>query len=188
MNTYTIIAGVNGTGKSSFRGILEGERGKLGYIIDPDEIAKEKENDLFAASKEAVRRINECLDGNICFTQETTLSGRSVLHTAKMARAKGYEINLYYIGLSSAEESIDRIKNRVRKGGHNIPEEDVLRRFKGRFETLRRLIPYCDRVSFYDNENGFVKVGEILNGRFAFLGSYKPEWLCELSRIMTQGI
>jgi predicted ABC-type ATPase len=180
MNIYTIIAGVNGTGKSSLRGVLEGQNINLGHIIDPDVIAKENNNDLFKAAKIAVNRINDCLKRNISFTQETTLSGRSVLNTIRQARKKGYYISLYYIGLSSAEESIYRIANRVKKGGHNIPQEDVLRRYSIRFKTLGEVIPYCDEVNFYDNENGFIKVAEIKNGQFRYINGYRPEWIQEL--------
>ena len=132
MNKYTIIAGVNGTGKSSFRGVLEGQRINLGQIIDPDLIAKENSNNLFLASKIAVQKINTCLKNHISFTQETTLGGRTVISTAKKARIEDYNISLYYIGLSSSDESIVRIENRVKKGGHNIPTADVIRRFETR--------------------------------------------------------
>jgi predicted ABC-type ATPase len=180
MNTYTIIAGVNGTGKSSFRGVLEGQNVNLGHIIDPDLIAKENNNDLISAAKIAVNNIKEYLNKRISFTQETTLSGRTVLNTAVKARKLGYDISLYYIGLNSSEESISRIANRVKKGGHNIPTDDVIRRFNKRFEVLKELIPYCDTVSFYDNENGFVKVAEILNGKFRYVSEYRPQWIDEL--------
>lgn len=183
MNKYTIIAGVNGTGKSSFRGVLEGQRINLGQIIDPDLIAKENLNNLFLASKIAVQKINTCLNNHISFTQETTLGGRTVISTAKKARIEEYNISLYYIGLSSSDESIVRIENRVKKGGHNIPTADVIRRFETRFNTLIELIPLCDEVQFYDNENGFVKVGEILNGTFYFVGNYRPKWLLDFYNI-----
>lgn len=180
MNVYTIIAGVNGTGKSSLRGVLEGQNVNLGHIIDPDLIAKENNNDLIKAARIAVDKIRDCLNKNISFTQETTLSGRSVLNTVKKARKQGYYVSLYYIGLSSAEESLYRIANRVRKGGHNIPENDVRRRYGKRFDMIVDVIPYCDEVHFYDNENGFVKVAEIKNGQFRHINGYRPEWLVEL--------
>ena len=62
------------------------------------------------------------------------------------ARDKNYCVRLYYIGISSAQESLLRIKNRVKKGGHGIPESDVLRRNKSRFEDLLRILPYCDEA------------------------------------------
>ena len=85
-----------------------------------------------------------------------------------------YYIIMYYIGLNSSQESINRIKNRVLKGGHNIPTDDVLRRFNNRIEAIKRVLPYCDEVIFYDNENGFVKVAEIKNNK-EWLEEYKRE-------------
>jgi predicted ABC-type ATPase len=184
MNVYKIIAGVNGTGKSSFRGVLEGQNVNLGHIIDPNQIAKENNNDLITAAKIAVSSIRGYLDKNVSFTQETTLSGRTVLNTAAKARKAGYKISLYYIGLNSSQESVTRIANRVKKGGHNIPTEKVISRFEKRFDVLKELIVYCDEVSFYDNENGFVKVAEIINGKFRYISAYHPDWIIELKSLI----
>ena len=180
MNRYTLIAGVNGTGKSSLRGVLEGQGAILGHIIDADMIAKENQYNAIQAGKQAIAEINHCLELNISFTQETTLSGKRVEQTLKQARQQGYYVIMYYIGLNTPQESINRIHNRVLKGGHNIPNDDVLRRFKGRTEALQRVLPYCDEVIFYDNENGFAKVAEIRNNRFNFTNGYRPAWVAEL--------
>lgn len=184
MSVYTIIAGIDGTGKSSFRGVLEGQNVNLGHIIDPDQIAKENHNDLIKAARIAVSKIRDCLVKNISFTQETTLSGRTVLNTIKQARKQGYYVSLYYIGLSSAEESLARIANRVRKGGHNIPTSDVIKRYNKRFNTVVNIISYCDEINFYDNENGFVKVAEIRNGQFRYINGYRPEWIVKLNNTL----
>lgn len=69
MNNYILIAGVNGTGKSSLRGVLEGQGTLLGHIIDADAIAKENNYDNIKAGKQAVLEIEYCLDNNISFTQ-----------------------------------------------------------------------------------------------------------------------
>lgn len=182
MNRYTVIAGVNGTGKSSFRGVLEGQGEYLGHIIDPDLIAKENSFAVVKAGKQAITEINSCLERNLSFTQETTLSGCRIERTMAQARKQGYYIMLYYIGLDTLSESLQRIENRVKKGGHHIPKDDVTRRFAGRYEALGRILPYCDETSFYDNENGFVKVAEIKNNRFHFSGEYRPAWLTELKK------
>ena len=87
---------------------------------------------------------------------------------------------MYYVGLNSKEESIIRIANRVRKGGHNIPESDVTRRFENHIDSLRNIIPLCDKVIFYHNENGFVKVAKIINNKFNYSNGYRPEWLMEV--------
>ena len=183
MKEYIIIAGVNGTGKTSFRGVLEGQGENLGRIIDPDLIARSCGHNEIAAGKAALREIRDCLEKGLTFTQETTLSGFQVLHTMKAAKALGYRVTMYYIGLNSQYESIYRIAGRVRKGGHDIPPEDVKRRFEKRFISLERAVKYCDKVVFYDNENGFVKVAEITGNGFAFTNGYRPDWISEYEKI-----
>ncbi len=184
INTYIIIAGVNGTGKTSFRGVLDGQGANLGHIIDPDEIAKKNNGNNLLAGKMAVNEIKDCLNKNITFTQETTLSGKTVEKNIKRARQRGYFVSLYYIGLNSSDESITRIANRVKKGGHNIPSEAVKRRFTNRFEALGVVLPYCDEVTFYDNENGFIKIAEIKNNTFRYVNSYRPKWILELEKCL----
>lgn len=180
MKIYTIIGGVNGCGKSSLTGALKAERKDLGIIIDVDKMAAENGGDNLEAGKAAVRKINECLDRGICFTQETTLAGHKTERTIKEARARGYYIRLYYIGLDTAEECLKRIENRVAKGGHDIPRDDVTRRFKNRFDSLIKILPYCDEVVFFDNDNGFTEVAEYSNGEIIPKGEYRPLWLNEL--------
>ena len=180
MNNYTLIAGVNGTGKSSLRGVLEGQGAPLGQIIDANAIAKENNFDNLRAGKQAVSEIQFCLENNISFTQETTLSGHRTERTLRQARKQGYYVTMYYIGLNSKEESLLRIANRVRKGGHDIPKADVIRRFENRIESLRKTIPLCDKVVFYDNENGFVKAAEIINNKFNYTNGIRPQWLTEI--------
>lgn len=190
MKMYTIIGGVNGVGKSSLTGALKGTTNNLGTIVDVDKITAQLGGDTLAGGKAAVRLLDDCLEKGISFTQETTLSGRRTEATAKKARERGYYVRLYYIGLDSAEESLVRIENRVRKGGHDIPKENVLRRFSDRFEAVAKVLPYCDEAEFYDNENGFVKVAEYKNGEVMCMGDYRPRWLvglCQYIKGKAQG-
>ena len=77
-----------------------------------------------------------------------------------------------------------RIENRVAKGGHNIPAGDVARRFNNRFDSLIKILPYCDEVVFFDNDNGFIEVAEYSNGEIIPKGDYRPAWLRELIGIL----
>ncbi len=149
MKTYTIVAGVNGVGKTSLIGILSRVKMEHGKIV------------------------------------ETTLSGHRILATIKKAIERGYYIRLYYVGLNTVEESLARIENRVKKGGHDIPDADVKRRFNKRFEDLVAVLQYCDEATFYDNENGFVAVAEYKNGEILQIGSSRPKWLEELMEYMS---
>lgn len=180
MKTYTIVAGVNGCGKSSLTGVLRTEIDNLGKIIDVDKITVSCNGNALQGGKKAVALIDDCLEKEICFTQETTLSGRKTLDTIKRAIAKDYYIRLYYVGLDTVDESLLRIANRVKKGGHNIETEAVNRRFGKRFEDLLAVLPYCNEATFYDNDNGFVTVAKYKNGELQIIGQNPPQWLLEL--------
>lgn len=186
MKIYTIIGGVNGVGKSSFTGILKEQRSDLGILIDVDKITAELGGNALTGGKAALNKINDCIEKGVSFTQETTLSGRRTAATAREVMEKGYRVRLYYIGLDSAEESLLRIANRVRRGGHDIPQEDVVRRFGERWEAVEKVLPYCDEAEFYDNDNGFQLVAEYRNGELRTVGSHCPRWLTELLRYLEQ--
>lgn len=186
MKVYTIVGGVNGAGKSSLTGVLKAERNDLGQIIDVDRIAAENNGDNYRAARIAIAKMERFIKHGITFTQETTLSGHMVERTIIKAKNANYDIHLFYVGLSSAEESIRRIKNRVEKGGHDIPTEDVKRRFSHRFDDLIRVLPYCDEVKFYDNENRFDNIAEYRNGEIIFKSDYKPNWLTDLQEQLEQ--
>lgn len=182
MKIYTIIGGVNGVGKSSLSGVLSAESSELGVIIDTDKITAENGGDRIKGGKIAIERINNCLEKGINFTQETTLSGVRTLKTIQKARELNYFIRLYYVGISSSDESISRIANRVLKGGHNIPPEDVKRRYAKRFDDLIKILPYCNEAVFFDNENGFIEKAEYRNGTLITKGEKIPEWIKELEQ------
>ena len=182
MKIYTIIGGVNGVGKSSLSGVLSAENSDLGIIIDTDKITAENGGDRIKGGKIAIERIENCLKRGINFTQETTLSGVRTLKTIQKARELDYFIRLYYVGGSSSAESISRIANRVSKGGHDIPPEDVKRRYEKRFDDLIKILPYCNEVIFFDNENGFAEKAEYKNGTLITKGGNIPEWIKELGK------
>lgn len=160
MKTYTIIAGVSGTGKSSLAGVLRATF--LGSVAE------------------------ECIEKNISFIQETTLTNPDDEYTVATAKGQGYYIRMHYVGLNSLDECLARIKNRVRKGGCTVPEANVHKEFDGRWAALNRILPYCDEVHFFDNDNGFVEVAEYRNGEVVGIGELRPEWLRELQGFLYQ--
>ena len=186
MKIYTIIGGVNGAGKSSLTGVLANRMNDLGVVVDVDKITKELGKGAADGAKAAIKIIDDCLQKGINFTQETTLSGFRTLNTIKTARNSGYYIRLFYVGLDNMEESLARIKNRVEKGGHDIPYEDVTRRFNGRCESLRRILPFCNEAVLFDNNNGFIQAAEYRNGKIITVEENPPKWLSQLQEIMPE--
>lgn len=181
MKLYTIIGGVNGAGKSSLTGVLKTERSDLGKIIDVDKLSLQY-GSFIEGGRAAIQMQENFIREGISFTQETTLSGQRPLRMIREAKEAGYFVRLFYVGISSVQEALRRIENRVSKGGHNIPEEDVVRRFNERNAALAKVLDYVDEAVLYDNENGFVAIAEYKNGELVTRGEYTPDWLKDLQR------
>lgn len=178
---YTIYAGVNGAGKSTFyKTNTDGKDDKS--RVNSDEILRENDGDWrniedqALAMKEAIRRVNYYLNNGLSFNQETTLTGKSIINNIEKAKKLGYTINLYYVGLNSADIAIKRIRKRVNEGGHGIPEEDVRRRYDQSLENLTRVIPICDKVELFDNTHCFARVAVYKEGSPTLINN-KCKWL-----------
>lgn len=176
---YTIIAGVNGVGKSSFINVFKNYDNECGHIVDPDALVKNNGYGQLQAGKEAIQDIMTCIENGYEFTQETTLSGHLTEKNIKYAKSHGYKIRMFYIGISDENESMIRIENRVKKGGHSIPNNTVRNRYKNRFSDLYRILNLCDYAEFYDNENGFRKIAYYKNGTIRQEVRQYPIWMQE---------
>ena len=85
------------------------------------------------------------------FVFETTLSSQQSLKLMREAKAAGFKVGLYYSALDSVETDIERVRQRVAKGGHDIPEPDIRRRHKGSFLKLTEALKIADEVVLVDN-------------------------------------
>ena len=155
--TYTIFAGVNGSGKSTLYNTPYIYHDNLGIRINSDEILVanggdwRNAKDQAEAMKEAVRLIKDCIKKGVSFNQETTLSGRSIINNILNAKKSGFKIKLHYVGLESSKLAIQRVADRVSKGGHGIPKEDIERRYNTSLSNLKEVIPLVDNIYIYDN-------------------------------------
>jgi predicted ABC-type ATPase len=104
-------------------------------FVNADEIAKglspfQPETVSFEAGRIMLNRINELLEQENDFAFETTLSSLTYQHTIKKAQEKGYFVTLIFLWLESVALAKERVKIRVRQGGHSIPEDVIERRYK----------------------------------------------------------
>ena len=127
-----VAAGPNGAGKSTFVGRFLAER-PMPYLC-ADAIAAafshlDPMSQQIAAGREFLRRTEAQLAGEADFVVETTLSGRTMRSHLARAREAGFEITIVFIYLDSADTCVVRVRERVRRGGHSVPEDDIRRRF-----------------------------------------------------------
>ena len=132
-NIY-VIAGPNGSGKTTFAMKFLRDYVKCPNFINADLIAKGlapfgPERASIKAGKLVLQQITEYAGKGADFAFETTLSGRTYYKLLKFLKVSGYSLYLYFLWIPSPELAVARIKDRVAQGGHNIPVEDVRRRF-----------------------------------------------------------
>jgi len=132
MKTLYIIAGANGSGKTTFA--MNFSKLENLKFINADEIAKEYDpNDIqkykIRAGKKFFEDLKSSLNEEKSFIVETTLSGKYLVKVIEQAKKKNFKVVLIYLFLETYTESIYRVKNRVLKGGHNVPADDITRRY-----------------------------------------------------------
>jgi len=152
-----MIAGPNGAGKTTVASKLIPDLPMLYEFINADEIARglapnHPESMALTASKLMIRRLKELLGEGKSFAFETTAAGTNYLKHLKEAKARGYEINLMFLWLTSPEQAVKRVIQRVVHGGHHIPEETVRRRYyAGLKNLLKYYLPLADIALILDN-------------------------------------
>lgn len=154
MPKYILIAGVNGAGKSTLYHLLDNLQDMP--RINMDEIVREFGNwknpsDVMNAGKIAVKCLKQLMDEERSFNQETTLCGKSIIKNIQKAKHLGYQIEIHYVGVDSIDIAKSRVKERVKNGGHGIPDEDIEKRYFESFSNLKSIIPFCNTIFFYDN-------------------------------------
>lgn len=158
-----IICGANGSGKTTFAIPYVN---RLQYeFLNADEISKDLEgkgftNPLIKAGRIFFERLAQFMEEERNFVVETTLSGSYINKVAAKAISKGYRLKVIYIFLDDPELCIDRVRARVIKGGHDVPEEDIRRRFyrsKTNFWSNFTKIAN-DWIILYNGEDGFQQV------------------------------
>lgn len=153
-----VLAGVNGAGKSSIAGAHLGERRTKHF--NPDEVTQrllsenpgltlEKAN--VAAWVQMKRSLESVIDRRRSFGFETTLGGKTITDLLLRAMAADIDVRVWYVGLEGPDLHIARVRARVSRGGHDIPEETIRRRYSMSRLNLIRLLPSLTELRVFDN-------------------------------------
>ncbi len=137
-----VLAGVNGAGKSSLGGAAIRQSG--GDYYNPDEAAR----DLLGRNL-----LEKAIADRLDFAFESTLGANTIPALLRAAAQAGFEVHVWYAGLSSPELHLARVKSRVRKGGHDISEADIRRRYQHSRLNLINLLPYIAALRVFDNSH-----------------------------------
>ena len=182
-----IIAGCNGAGKTTASMTILPKALLVREFVNADEIAKglspfNPEGVAIEAGRLMLERIDCLLKRGESFSIETTLATRSYINLVRRAHAEGYQVHLIYFWLKSPELAMQRVAERVAHGGHNIPQDVIVRRYSAGISNLFNLfVNEVDSWMIYDNSDNDreeIAVGakekiEIINSvKFEIIKSY----------------
>jgi predicted ABC-type ATPase len=154
-----IIAGCNGAGKTTASYTVLPEMLNCKEFVNADGIAAglspfNPESVALEAGRLMLQRINHLMEERVDFAFETTLSTRSYVSFVKKAKEYGYKVTLLYFWLDSPKLAEERVAQRVKRGGHNIPADIIKRRYyRGIHNLINLYIPVCDNWYVVDNRN-----------------------------------
>ena len=157
MKKLYIISGCNGAGKTTASYTILPEMLDCNEFVNADEIAKglspfNPDEVAIKAGRLMLTRIDELMEKGVDLAFETTLATRTYINTVKKAQEKGYLVTVLYFWLNSPELAVERVRIRVKEGGHNIPEKTIRRRYDLGISNMFNLyIPIADYWMFIDN-------------------------------------
>lgn len=196
-----IIAGPNGSGKSTLTRQLRATGIDLGTYINPDDIATTLagtyEARVATAQQQADALRQACLSRQASFSFETVMSHPSKIDVLKQARALGYANLLYFVGTEHPELNIERVRQRVLLGGHDVPHDRIVQRYSRTMKLLPDAIAECDRVLLFDNTYRITDGSPVLmtpfldllrrDGKLALLArDVFPDWFDPIFQAMTR--
>ena len=155
-NLY-IISGCNGAGKTTASYTVLPEILNCKEFVNADEIARglspfNPSSVAIEAGKLMLQRIEELLKRDETFSIETTLATRSYVNLVKQAQEQGYSVRLLFFWLSTPELAVKRVAERVSKGGHDIPQDIIRRRYVAGINNLFKLfMPIVNYWAIFDN-------------------------------------
>lgn len=143
-----IISGCNGAGKTTASYTVLPDVLQCKEFVNADEIARglspfNPESMAIEAGRLMLQRIDELLKNQVSFSIETTLATKSYTRLVHRAQEQGYKVYLIYFWLSSPELAIQRVAQRVRNGGHDIPKEVVIRRYQAGIDNFFTIYMPC---------------------------------------------
>ena len=151
-----IVAGPNGAGKTTFALTYLPTIASCLDFINADEIAKglsplDFEAGLLRAGRLFMESLVQHIKARKDFAFETTLSGRAYLSRIKEWRLSGWKVFLFYLFIPNVDFSVMRVRQRVLQGGHDIPADDIYRRYPRSIRNLFDYAEICDYTFCFDN-------------------------------------
>lgn len=147
MSTIQVFAGPNGSGKSTITAGIP----VVGIYINADEIQRQLQCTALEAAQNAERTREYCLANGLDFTMETVLSTPRNIDLIRRAKEQGYYVIVFFVLTCHPDINVQRVADRVARGGHDVPEEKIRSRYVRSLKNLPQLLDLCDELYVFDN-------------------------------------
>lgn len=174
MQQLWIVGGPNGAGKTTLADYWLAPRIP---VVSPDAIATARNVSPIQAGRAALLEQERLLKEGKSFALDTTFSGNRELALMKRASQAGYKVNLIFICVDAPGVCLSRILERVQIGGHDVPDEDALRRYGRSLSNLTSAFDLADRILVLDNSGERRRlVFSYEQGRVKHMSPNLPDW------------
>jgi predicted ABC-type ATPase len=159
LKDIVIIGGPNGAGKTTAAPAIVPKELGIREFVNADEIARglspfNAESAAIAAGRLMLGRMRDLVRIGESFAFETTCSGRVYARWLQEWKERGWRVTLLFLWLPSPQAALDRVARRVQRGGHHVPDEVVIRRYKTGLAKMRDVyLPIADVAAIYDNSD-----------------------------------
>lgn len=185
MPDLTLVAGPNGSGKSTFSAsiALEG----ITHVVDPDAIARQLDAEqparaAISAARQAIVRSRSLIAARESFIVESTLAGHGAISLIHDAKRAGYRVLLAYVALGNQDLHIERVRLRASRGGHDIPDADIRRRYSRSLLRAPEAVRLADETLIFDNSGSELELAmRLRKGKITWQASSIPRWIQDLA-------
>lgn len=187
-----VVAGPNGSGKTTITDNLRAKGFDLGEYINPDEITQDllknipspSSHETLTANKKAQtiadeRRQAALIEGR-SLSFETVMSHPSKVDFMRRAKERGYDVSLFFVGTDDPLINVERIKNRVQEGGHDVPPQKTISRYERVMNLMPEAVKTSDYAEIYDNSDADVPMrltAAIEQGKTVIFLDDPPHWV-----------
>lgn len=185
--TLVVLAGPNGAGKSTLYETRVKPSLAVPFInadiIQRDELGTDAMDAAYEAARIASARRSEYLAKRQSFATETVFSHPSKLGLIRDAKSNGYRVMLFHVGLNHPDLSVARVSERVKEGGHPVPEDKIRARYDRNGPIIREAALLCDIAHVFDNSALNTpphRVMSFTSGRPSFVVPNLPDWAFEI--------
>ena len=179
-----MLAGPNGAGKSTIYEHIVRSKFNAPFI-NADKIQKEELSDqsmqgAYQAAKIAEQRRQEYLKSKLSFASESTFSHPSKLQLIEEAIQADFSVVVYHVNVRTPELSVARVEERVKEGGHDVPEEKIRARYTRNQALIKQAVLRADIGFVYDN-SGLNQLPQLClvfkHGKIVFTEESLPAWV-----------